>query len=155
MGGGFFWGGLFFLFLFIAAISTLIAVFENLVAYGMDRMKWSRKKSCRVFFLLVAVLSLPCIFGFNLWKSFQPFGKESTVLDLEDFIISNNLSPLGAFYFALFCMSRYGWGKEKCLAEINAGKGVRLPHGFLPYITWGIPFLILVIWATGIVSRFF
>ena len=98
------WGGLFFLFLSVAALSTLIAVFENLVAFGMDEFKWSRKKSCGIFFITLLILSMPCVLGFNYWQGFEPLGKGSNILDLEDFIVSSNLLPLGALYLTVFCM---------------------------------------------------
>ena len=151
---GIFWGALFFVFLSIAAVSTLIAVFENLVSFGMDQWHWSRKRSCTIFTAILTVLSLPCIFGFNIWKRFQPFGKGSSVLDLEDFIISDNLLPLGAFYVALFCVSRYGWGKENFLQEINTGKGWQFPTWLFCYCKWVLPAVILLIWVIGIAKRF-
>ena len=151
---GMFWGLMFFIFLAIAALSTLIAVFENLVAFGMDQMQWSRKCSSTFFAVIVSLFSLPCIFGFNLWKNFQPLGKGSNVLDLEDFIISDNLLPLGAFYVAIFCMSRYGWGKENFLNEINTGKGWKFPAWLFIYCKWVLPIIILLIWVIGIAKRF-
>ena len=131
MHGGMFWGSLFFTFLFIAALSTLVAVFENLVAFGMDEFKWKRKFSCLIFGVVLGILTLPCIFGFTIWKNFQPLGKGSTVLDLEDFIVSGNLLPLGAIYLLIFCMNKKGWGADKLFAELNTGKGFALPSGFL------------------------
>ena len=154
MSGGFFWGALFFLFLFVAALSTLVAVFENIVAFGIDELHWSRKKSCIIFEILLMILSLPCVFGFNIWSSFQPLGKGSTILDLEDFIISMNLLPLGAIYLTIFCMNRYGWGKDRCLAEINTGKGIRISKYLLPYITYVIPLIIFAIWLNGLIKKF-
>lgn len=154
MSASYFWGGLFFLFLFVAALSTLIAVFENLVAFGIDELKWSRRKSTWIFGVILTVLSLPCVFGFNLWQSFQPFGEGSTVLDLEDFIVSKNLLPLGALYLTVFAMNRYGWGKEKCLEEINCGKGIRFSKYFIPYISWIIPTIIFGIWLIGLIYHF-
>ena len=151
---GMFWGFLFFIFLAIAALSTLIAVFENLVSFGMDEWKWSRKRSCGIFAALLSIASLPCIFGFNLWKKFQPLGKGSNILDLEDFIISDNLLPLGALYITIFCMSRYGWGKENLFKEINTGKGWNFPAGLAFYCKWILPLIILLIWVIGIAKRF-
>ena len=151
---GIFWGLLFFIFLAIAALSTLIAVFENLVSFGMDQMQWSRKRSCIIFTIILSIFSLPCVFGFNLWKKFQPLGKGSNVLDLEDFIISDNLLPLGALYVTLFCVSRYGWGKENFLKEINTGKGWQFPAWLFIYCKWVLPAVILLIWVIGIAKRF-
>ena len=155
MSGGFFWGSLFFLFLFVAALSTLVAVFENIIAFGIDELKWSRKKSTGIFSVALAILSLPCIFGFNLWKNFHPFGGDSTILDLEDFIVSMNLLPLGALYVCIFCLSRYGWGKDNCLAEINEGKGLRLPRKLFTCLTILLPAIIFGIWLIGIINQFF
>lgn len=154
MAGGIFWGILFFIFLAIAALSTLVAVFENLAAFGMDQWSWSRKKSCLIFAALLAVLSLPCILGFNLWKNIQPLGNGSTILDLEDFIISDNLLPLGALYTAIFCMNRYGWGKENAFAEINTGKGLKFPLKTACYLTYILPLIIFAIWLLGLGKRF-
>ena len=151
---GTFWGFLFFIFLSIAAISTLIAVFENLVSFGMDQWHWSRKRSCNIFAIILAIFSMPCIFGFNLWKKFQPLGKGTNILDLEDFIISDNLLPLGALYITIFCMNRYGWGKEKLYGEINAGSGWKFTAKLSFYLRWILPLIILAIWVIGIGKRF-
>lgn len=154
MAGGMFRGTLFFVFLAIAALSTLVAVFENLVAFGMDEWRWSRGKSCLVFSVALALLSLPCVLGFNLWKNFEPLGKGSNVLDLEDFVVSDNLLPLGALYITVFTLSRHGWGRENFYAEVNAGKGWKLPLYFAFYMRRVLPVLILLIWVIGLVRRF-
>lgn len=154
MPGGFFWGALFFIFLSVAAISTLIAVFENLVAFGMDEFNWKRGKSCTFFGIALAVLSMPCILGYNLWKKFQPFGKDSSVLDLEDFIVSDNLLPLGALYLSVFCLIKAGWGKENLRTELNTGTGWKLPAWFIKVIPWYLPVLIFAIWLIGILKKF-
>jgi len=154
MPGGFFWGALFFIFLSVAAISTLIAVFENLVAFGMDEFNWKRGKSCTFFGIALAVLSMPCILGYNLWKKFQPFGKDSSVLDLEDFIVSDNLLPLGALYLSVFCLIKAGWGKENLRTELNTGTGWKLPAWFVKVIPWYLPVLIFAIWLIGILKKF-
>ena len=154
MSGGPFWGFLFFLFLCIAAVSTLIAVFENLAAFGMDEFRWSRRKSCAIFGVALALLSMPCILGYNLWQKFQPLGKGSSVLDLEDFIVSDNLLPLGALYLTIFCTNRFGWDSENFYGELNHGIGWKLPHYLVPCMRWGLPLIILAIWIIGIVKRF-
>ena len=155
MAGGRFWGMLFFMFLSVAALSTLIAVFENLVAFGMDEFKWQRKKSCGIFGVILAVLTLPCVFGFNIWQNFHPLGGQSNVLDLEDFIVSDNLLPLGALILTLFCMNRYGWGKDNFYTELNTGKGWKFPGGILCfYMRWILPLVIFSIWLIGILKRF-
>jgi NSS family neurotransmitter:Na+ symporter len=155
MPGGALWGTLFFLFLTVAAFSTLVAVFENLTAFGMDELKWSRVKSCCVFGIALAFLSLPCILGFNAWKGFRPLGKGTNVLDLEDFIVSDNLLPLGALFLTVFCMSRYGWGAENFYGELNTGEGPKFPLCMRSYMKWVLPVIILVVWAAGMYRRFF
>ncbi len=154
MPGGGLWGSLFFVFLAVAAISTLIAVFENLAAFGMDEFKWGRKKSCAVFGIALALLTLPCIFGFNIWQDFHPFGGNSNVLDLEDFIVSDNLLPLGALVLTLFCMNRYGWSRENFFTELNTGRGWKFPRFTANYLKWVLPVIIFAIWLTGILKRF-
>lgn len=154
MGGGRVWGALFFVFLSLAALSTLIALFENLVALGMDLWGWARRRAALVAGTGLLGLTLPCVFGFNLWKDFHPLGGDSTVLDLEDFLVSDTLSPLGALALTLFCTRRCGWGADGFLAAANAGAGPRLGRWLLPYLRWGLPILIFALWALGI-KRFF
>lgn len=154
MPGGKFWGALFFLFLSVAALSTLIAVFENLVAFGMDEFHWSRRRSCGIFAAALALLSLPCIFGFNLWRDFHPLGGDSNILDLEDFIVSNNLLPLGALCLSIFCMHRIGWGEENFCAELNTGRGWKFPLRPRRYFRWLLPLLIFAVWLLGLAAFF-
>ncbi len=154
MTGGVFWGALFFIFLSVAALSTLIAVFENLAAFGMDEFKWSRVKSCAVFGAALTILTLPCIFGFNIWQDFHPFGGSSNVLDLEDFIVSDNLLPLGALTLTLFCMNRFGWQEENFFAELNTGKGWKFSAKSRHFLKFVLPWIIFVIWLAGILKRF-
>ena len=151
----YFWGGLFFIFLFVAALSTLIAVFENLTAFGMDEFKWSREKSCGIFFVVLLILSMPCILGFNYWQNFEPFGKGSNILDLEDFIVSANLLPIGSLYLTLFCMYKAGWGSDNFFAEMNTGKGWKFPVWMRHYIRIVIPAVVFIVWLAGIVEKFF
>ena len=150
----YFWGALFFLFLFVAALSTLVAVFENLVAFGIDEYHWSRKKSNAIFGTALSVLSLPCIFGFNIWQKFQPLKEGKNILDLEDFIVSQNLLPLGALYITIFCTNRMGWGEQNSLAEINTGDGPRLSKWVIPYLKYVLPVIIFGIWITGLITYF-
>ena len=113
MAGGRWWGTLFFLCMLFAAASTIIAVFENIIAFAMDLTNCSRAKAVVVNLIAIVILSLPCVLGFNVLSGFQPLGAGSNVLDLEDFIVSNNLLPLGSLVYLLFCTSRYGWGWKK------------------------------------------
>lgn len=126
MNGGRLWGSLFFLFMCFAAISTVIAVVENIMTWVMDFTGCSRKKAAVINFTAISILSLPCIFGFNLWKGFQPLGAETNILDLEDFILSNNLLPLGSLVFLFFCTRRYGWGWDNFYKEAATGKRASL-----------------------------
>ena len=150
MAGGRFWGSLFFLFMTFAAFSTIIAVFENIIACMMDLTGWTRKKTCLVSGILLFVLSIPCVLGYNVWSAFQPLGEGSAVLDLEDFLVSNILLPLGSLLIVLFCTLRYGWGWEKFEAEANEGKGLKVANWMRPYMTIVLPVIVIIIFFMGI-----
>jgi NSS family neurotransmitter:Na+ symporter len=154
MAGGRFWGTLFFLFMSFAALSTIIAVFENLVSYGIDVRGWSRKKSVCVNFFIVLVASLPCALGFNVLSGIQPLGSGSVILDLEDFIASNNLLPIGALIYLLFCTSRYGWGWNNFIAEADTGAGLKFPEILRAYISYVLPVVILSVLIQGYIDKF-
>lgn len=154
MPGGFLWSALFFLFLTFAALSTIIAVFENIIAFDMDLFKWSRKKSVLVSAILVIVLSMPAVLGYNVLSFIQPLGEGSTIMDLEDFIVSNNLLPLGSLGYLLFCTSRNGWGWDAFIKEANSGDGLKFPAGLKAYVAWGIPALIAFIYLKGYYDMF-
>ena len=156
MSGGQIWGSLFFLFMIFAALSTVVAVFENLISMGMDKWGWSRKKAVLINLGLMLVLALPCCLGTNLLSGIQPLGAGSTIMDLEDFIISNNLLPLGSLVYVLFCTSnKYGWGWNNFLLEANAGKGLKIPDKIRIYAKYVMPVVIIVLWAYGYVEKFF
>lgn len=155
MPGGRFWGTLFFLFMSFAAASTVIAVFQNIVSFATDLTGCSVKKAVVVNMIAVILLSLPCTLGFNVWSNVAPFGPGSTILDLEDFIVSNNLLPIGSLVYLLFCTSRYGWGFKNFLAEANEGKGVRFPMWARVYVTYIIPPVVLFIFVQGYWAKFF
>ena len=155
MSGGRLWGALFFVFMSFAALSTITAVFENIISFAMDRWGWSRRKAVWVNFAAVLVLSMPCILGFNLWSGFQPLGEDSNIMALEDFLITDNLLPLGSLVYLLFCVSRRGWGWKNFLAEANAGQGLRFPEKVRFYVTWILPFIVLIIFVVGYWNRFF
>lgn len=148
------WGPLFFLFMSFAALTTVLAVFENVVACFMDISGASRRCACWACGFALAVLSLPCILGFNVWSGFRPFGDGSCVLDLEDFIVSDLMLPLGALAFALFCCRRYGWGWERFLAEANTGIGPRFPSWLRLYCAYGVPAITCSIFVIGVLRRF-
>lgn len=145
------WGSLFFVFMTFAAFSTVLAVFENIISCTMDLFGWSRKKACIIDCIAILILSIPCVLGFNVLSGFQPLGEGSTVLDLEDFIVSNILLPLGSVIFVLFCVSRYGWGWDKFIAEANEGKGLKVAGWMRPYMTYVLPLIVLVIFIVGII----
>ena len=148
------WGALFFLFMCFAALSTVLAVFETIIAGLRDYTGWSRCKACTAVGVAMPLLSLPCVLGFNAWASFQPFGKGSNVLDLEDFLVSDILLPLGALSFALFCCHRYGWGWKGFVEEANAGVGLRLRSGLRWYCAYVLPLVIATVFVVGLVRRF-
>ena len=150
MPGGRIWGTFFFLFMTFAAFSTIIAVFENIIACCMDKWNISRKKSALINGVVILIASLPAVFGYNIWSSFQPRGAGSTVLDLEDFIVSNLLLPGGSLIFLLFCVTKWGWGFDKYLAETNTGIGVKFPKALRGYVTFVLPCIILVILVLGL-----
>ena len=142
MKGGRLWGTLFFLFMIFASFSTVLAVLENIISVCMDTFGWSRKKAALINGLLLAVLSLPCVLGFNVWSHVQLGGRG--VLDMEDFAVSNLLLPIGSLVYLLFCVTKWGWGFDKYLAEANRGSGLKLSPKLKPYFQWVLPVLILV-----------
>ena len=154
MAGGRVWGTLFFVFMSFAAFSTVLAVFENIISCCMDMWGISRKKACLINFILLGLLSLPCVLGFNLWSGFMPFGEGSNVLDLEDFIVSNLMLPIGSFIYLLFCVSKIGWGFDNYLKEANTGKGMKVPRFLKPYLQFILPAMILFIFIKGIIDKF-
>lgn len=154
MPGGRIWGTLFFVFMIFAAMSTVIAVFENIVSFAMDKGV-SRKKACIINLFAVIILSLPCALGFNVLSFIMPLGAGSTILDFEDFIISNNILPLGSLIYVLFCTSRkYGWGWDNFIKEANTGKGINFPAGLRFYAKYILPLILVVFWVQGIISMF-
>ena len=149
MPGGRVFGALFFVFMSFAALSTIIAVFENIVSFGMDLWGWTRKKTVAVNFVAIILLSIPCVLGYNLWSGFVPLGAGSAVLDLEDFIVSNNLLPLGSLVYLLFCTSRYGWGWKNFLTEADTGNGVKFPKWSRIYVSYILPIIVLILFVQG------
>ena len=148
------WGSLFFIFMSFAAFSTVLAVFENIISCCMDLTGASRTKVCIGNILLMILLSLPCALGFNILSGIQPLGAGTNIMDLEDFLVSNLLLPLGSFVYLLFCVTRYGWGWDNFKKEANSGKGVKMPDWLRPHLTCILPVLILIIFAIGIKDVF-
>ena len=149
------WGSLFFLFMSFAALSTVFAVFENIIRCDMELMKCSRKKSSLLNLFLIILLSLPCVFGYNIWAwdGFSIFG--GAILDLEDFLVSNIFLPLGSLIYLLFCVTRYGWGWKNYQTEANTGKGLKIKDWARPYVTYVLPLIVIFIFGYGIYSKFF
>ena len=154
MVGGRIFGVLFFVFMTFAAQSTIIAVFENIISLSIDLFGTSRKKAVLINGIAIILLSLPCVFGFNIWSDFQPMGAGSTIQDLEDFIVSNNLLPLGSMVYLLFCTSRYGWGWKNFLAEADTGKGIKFPAWARVYVSYILPLIVLFIFIMGYYQKF-
>ena len=150
MAGGRFWGTLFFLFMIFASFSTVLAVFENILAICMDTFGWSRKKAVLINLAVLAILSLPCVFGYNIWSGLHIIGGRD-VLDSEDFIVSNLLLPCGSLVYLLFCVSKWGWGFDRYIAEVNKGEGLKLSPKLKPYFRYVLPVLILVILIQGLI----
>lgn len=148
------WGALFFVFLSFAALSTVIAVFENIITFGMDRWGWSRRKAVLINLIAMLLLSMPCVLGFNVWSGIQPLGAGSSIMDLEDFLISDNLLPLGSLVYLLFCVSRKGWGWDNFIEEANTGAGLQFPKKIRFYVTWILPFIMVIIFIVGYWNRF-
>ena len=155
MAGGRIFGALFFVFMFFAALSTIVAVFENIISFSLDLFGVTRKKAVAVNIIAIILLSMPCVLGFNLWSSFAPLGAGTTIQDLEDFIVSNNLLPLGSLVYLLFCTSRYGWGWKNFIAEADAGQGLKFPKWSWIYVTYVLPLVILFIFVMGYYQKFF
>lgn len=149
MSGGRFWGAAFFLFMIFASMSTVLAVFENLMSGFMDDWKWSRKKTTFVCFVVVLLTSVPCALGYNLLDFVQIGGKN--ILDMEDFVVSNFFLPLGSLVYLLFCVSKWGWGFDKYLSEANKGEGLKIPRICKNYFRYVLPVLILIIFIEGLV----
>lgn len=154
MNGGRVWGSLFFVFMSFAALSTILAVFEQLLSCTMELFNWSRKKACIINGIALFVLSLPCILGFSVWKSFAPLGEGTNIMDLEDFLVSNIFLPIGSLLFVLFCTTRYGWGWKKFMEEANEGKGLKVAKWMRPYMTFVLPMIIVIIFLIGLWNFF-
>ena len=150
MAGGRFWGALFFLFMIFASLSTVLAVFENILAICIDTFGWSRKKATLIGGVLIALLSLPCVFGYNLWSNVHLIGGRD-ILDSEDFLVSNLLLPIGSLVYLLFCVTKMGWGFDKYLVEANRGTGMKFSPKLKLYFQWVLPILILIILVQGLI----
>lgn len=149
------WSTLFFLFMSFAALSTVVAVFEHIISNYMDIFNWNRRKASLVTGLSVFALSIPTALGFNLWSHIQPLGEGSMILDLEDFVVSNNIVPIGALIYLIFCCTKWGWGWENFIAEVDSGEGMKFPKRIRPYLVFVVPILLGVIFIMGYYEKFF
>ena len=148
------WGSLFFLFMTFAAFSTVLAVFEAIIACVCDLTGWSRKKSCLINCIAMLALSMPCVLGFNVWSHIQPLKAGKNIMDLEDFIVSNCLLPLGSLVLILFCTRKGGWGWDNFVTEANTGKGTKVQNWMRFYMTWILPVIVIALFVVGIISFF-
>lgn len=154
MKGGRIWGSLFFLFMTFAAFSTVIALFENILTCCVEKFNITRKKAVLINIIIISVLSLPCVFGFNILSSLHPLGGESTILDFEDFLVSNLILPAGSLMYLFFCISKRGWGFDNYLKEANTGVGPKIPRWIKPYYKYVMPIIMLILLIQGIVNTF-
>ena len=154
MAMGTLWGSLFFVFMTFAALTTVLAVFETILACCMDLFGWSRRKACLVNCILMLVLALPCALGFNLLSGIHPLGGTTNFMDLEDFLVSNIILPVGSLVFLLFVVTKKGWGWKNFMAEANEGKGLKVKNWMRGYMTYILPFLFLAIFIIGLISYF-
>lgn len=150
MNGGRIWGTLFFLFMTFASFSTVIAVFENIMSFGMDMFGWTRRKAALINCVIILIASMPCVLGYNVWSNLHLIG-DRDVLDTEDFLVSNLLLPIGSLVYLLFCVTKWGWGFDQYLAEANTGTGLKISPRLKYYFQFILPMLILIILIQGLV----
>ena len=149
MAGGRIWGSLFFLFMTFASFSTVIAVFENIMSFAMDMFGWSRNKTAIINCIIILIASIPCVLGYNVWSDLHLIGGRD-VLDSEDFLVSNLLLPLGSLIYLLFCVTKWGWGFDNYIEEVNTGSGLKMSRKLKPYFQFVLPVLILIILIQGL-----
>lgn len=154
MQGGRIIGTLFFIFMSFAALSTILAVYENILAMTMELFKMSRKKAALICGIAMFILTMPCILGFNKWSGFQPLGEGTGVMDLEDFLVSNIALPLGSLCYVCFAISKMGWGWDNFIKEANTGEGIKFPRRIKPYLMFAIPIIIIATFIIGLVTVF-
>ncbi len=148
------WGSLFFVFMSFAALSTVLAVFEEITACTQDLFGWGRKKACVINGVLLFVLSLPCSLGFNVLSFIQPLGEGTNIMDLEDFLVSNLILPLGSLVIILFCVLKKGWGWDNFLSEANSGKGLKMKKFMKGYMTYVLPVMVFALFVIGMIRAF-
>lgn len=155
MGGGRFWGSLFFIFLAFASLTTVIAVFENIISYSVDVWNWPRRRSVLFHTIVMWLCSLPCALGGSYLVFLEPLGKGTSILDLEDFLVSNNLLPFGGILFLLFCTRKSGWGWQGFIGEADMGRGIKFPSHMRLFLGWVLPLLIFGLFVAGYIDKFY
>lgn len=155
MAGGRIWATLFFLFMSFAALSTVTAVYENIISFAIDLWNVERKKAVGINIVAMMLLSLPCVLGFNLLSGIEPLGSGTNIMDMEDFLVSSNFLPLGAMVYLLFCTSKNGWGWENFIREANTGVGMKFPEKMRVYMTFVLPVIVIVIYLKGYWDNFY
>ena len=153
MPGGRIWGAMFFLFMFFAALSTIIAVFENIVSCWMDNWNFSRRKAVLVNFVIILAASMPCVLGYNVWSDVV-VPHIGDIQTFEDFLVSNLILPIGSVVYLLFCVSRWGWGFDRYIEEANTGEGLKVPRGLRVYLTWVLPIMVVLVLVQALWSFF-
>ena len=154
MAGGQIWGALFFLFMSFASLSTVIAVFENIICFAMDLFNWSRKKAVIINLIVILILSLPCALGFNILSDIAPLGAGTTIQDFEDFLVTYNFLPLGSLAYLIFCTTRYGWNFDNFIKEADTGKGLKFPKWTKNYLKYILPCIIIILFIQGYYMTF-
>ena len=149
MAGGRVWGTLFFLFMSFAALSTVTAVYENIISFAIDLWNWERKKAVVINIIAMVILSMPCVLGFHLLSGIRPLGEGTNIMDMEDFLVSSNFLPLGALVYLLFCTTKGGWGWDNFIREANTGEGMKFPEKMRGYMTYVLPAIVVVIYVKG------
>ena len=152
MAGGRIWGSLFFIFMAFAALSTVFAVFENIVACIRDLTGWERKKTSLICGLSLMVLCMPCVLGFTVLSNVTILGL--SIMDFEDFLVSSILLPVGSLLFVIFCTCRYGWGWKNFVAEANTGNGPKVANWMRLYMTYVLPLIVTAILVIGLANFF-
>ena len=148
------WGTLFFIFLSVAALTTVVAVFENLIAFTMSEFKMKRTHASVIVGIIVFILASTTALGFNVLSFIQPMGKGTSFLDLYDFIVSYNLVELGGIYIIIFCVSKYGWGWDNFIKEVDSGSGIKFPKSARIYVTYILPLILFVIFIVNYINKF-
>ena len=149
------WGTLFFVFLSMAALTTVVTVFENLIAFTMSEFRMQRNIASIIVGIVVFICSLPTALGFNLLSFIQPMGKNTSFLDLFDFLVSYNLVELGGIYIIIFCVSKYGWGWDNFLHEVDSGSGIKFPSISRFYVTYVLPIILFAMFIINYIYKFF